>query len=305
MAERLVAGGHSVSGFSKNGVWPTGLEGLKGKAELMATDLLDPAAVRGVIDRVRPEWVFHLAGYANTGGSFKEPAECWRRNLDGSRVLLDVVVGSGLKPRVLFASTGLVYGDPDPGREAIDETTTLKPASPYAASKAAADLLAYQLHRSAGLDVVRVRLFNMTGPRQSADYAVPNFARQIAAIERGEQPPVLHTGDLSAYRDLTDVRDMAAALVSVLEHGKAGEAYNAGRGEVRRMSEVLAKLVALSKVPIRVESKADPNRTPDAQVSKADPGKLKAATGWQTTFAWEQTLADVLDWWRFQANGAT
>ena len=306
-APRRAAGGRGgpcrSSGFSGGGAWPAGVAHLSGKAEVFAADLLDPAAVRGVVERVRPEWVFHLAGYANTGKSFREPAACWRANLDGSRALFEAVIESGLTPRVLFASTGLVYGDPDPGRASIDETTVLKPASPYAASKAAADLLAYQLHRSAGLDVVRVRLFNQTGPRQTADYAVPNFARQIAAIERGEQPPVLGTGDLSASRDLSDVRDMTAALVLALEKGKAGEAYNAGRGEVHRMSDVLAKLAALSAVPVRVESKADPLRLPDALVSKADPAKLKAATGWRPAFTLDRTLADVLDWWRGSTEG--
>ena len=299
LAERLLAeGGHAVAGFARTADWPPELVHLSDRVELLAADVIDPAAVEGVVRRVRPEWVFHLAGYANTGRSFQEPDACWRLNLDGSRAVFDAVLRSGLRPRVLFASTGLVYGDPDPGREAIDEATTLKPASPYAASKAAADLLAYQLHRSAGLDVVRVRLFNQIGPRQAADYAVPNFARQIAAAERGEQPPVLHTGDLSAYRDLTDVRDMADALRRVIEAGEPGAAYNAGSGRVQRMSDVLARLVAQARVPIEVRAKAETGRAGDTAVSRADPRKLHAATGWQPRFALDRTLADVLESWR-------
>jgi GDP-4-dehydro-6-deoxy-D-mannose reductase len=299
LAELLLAeGGHAVAGLARHTEWPAGLGHLSGRAELHTADVLDPAAVAAVIQRLRPEWVFHLAGYANTGRSFKEPDACWRLNLDGTRVVCDAVLASGLRPRVLFASTGLVYGDPDPGREAIDETTTLKPASPYAASKAAADLLAYQLHRSAGLDVVRVRLFNQIGPRQSADYAVPNFARQIAAIERGEQPPVLNTGDLSGVRDLSDVRDMAAALRRVIERGEPGAVYNAGSGRVHRMADVLARLVALARVPVEVRSKVESGRVGDTAVSRADPRKLMAATGWQPTFDLGRTLADVLESWR-------
>ncbi len=129
---------------------------------------------------------------------------------------------------------------------ACDERTTLKPATPYAASKAAADLLSYQYTRNPGLDIVRVRLFNQIGPRQSADYAAANFARQIAAAEAGKQPPVIETGDLTARRDITDVRDMVAAFPLLLETGRTGEAYNAGRGETFRIQELLDKLIALA-----------------------------------------------------------
>lgn len=299
LAELLLAeGGHAVCGLARHADWPAGLRHLDGRAELFDADVLDRAAVAAVLGRVNPDWVFHLAGYANTGRSFKEPDACWRLNLDGTRAVLDAVAATARRPRVLFASTGLVYGDPDPGRDAIDEFTTLKPASPYAASKAAADLLAYQLHRSAGLDVVRVRLFNQIGPRQSADYAVPNFARQIAAIERGDQPPELHTGDLSAFRDLTDVRDMTAALRLVMEKGEAGAVYNAGSGRVHRMADVVSRLVGLARVPVDVRSKAESGRAGDTAVSRADPRKLIATTGWQPRFTLEQTLADVLESWR-------
>lgn len=299
LAERLLGeGGHAVAGLARSADWPAPLRHLGGTVELLPADVLDPAAVEAVVRRVRPEWVFHLAGYANTGRSFREPDECWRLNLDGTRRVFDAVLRSDLRPRVLFASTGLVYGDPDPGREAIDEGTALKPASPYAASKAAADLLAYQLHRSAGLDVVRVRLFNQIGPRQAADFAVSNFARQVAAVERGEQPPVLHTGDLSALRDLTDVRDMVTALRLVIEKGEPGAAYNAGSGHVYRMSDVLARLVAQARVPVEVRSKAETGRGGDTAVSRADPRKLTAATGWLPKYTLDQTLADVLEGWR-------
>ena len=242
--------------------------------------------------------LFHLAGYAKTGQSFREPDVCWRDNLDATRHLFDALARTDVRPRILFASTGLVYGDPDPGLEYTDERTTLKPASPYAASKAAADLLAYQVSRTAGLDVMRVRLFNQIGPRQSADYAVPNFARQIAAIERGEQPPVLETGDLSAFRDLTDVRDMVRALVLVMQKGECGAVYNAGTGWVRQMGDVLRTMVGLARVSVEVRSKSESVRAGDTTVSKADPRKLKMATGWEPRYDLTQTLADVLESWR-------
>src|SRR4051812_46768689 len=223
-------GGHAVVGVSRHPDWSPAWAHLAGAADLRAGEVADTAAVERLVREVRPDWLFHLAGYANTGKSFKEPGRCWADNLDGTRSLYDAVVASGVKPRGLFVSTGLGYGDPGGPQQAFDEAAVLKPASPYAASKAAADLLSYQYARTHGLHVVRVRLFNQIGPRQPADYAVANFARQIAAAEAGKQPPVIQTGDLSAHRDLTDVRDMIAAFRLLIERGAAGEVYNAGRG---------------------------------------------------------------------------
>jgi GDP-4-dehydro-6-deoxy-D-mannose reductase len=212
-------GGHTVTGLSRQANWSPTWAHLDGAAELHAGDLLDGPAVERLVRDLRPEWVFHLAGYANPGRSFREPDQCWADNLAATRSLYDAIARSGVRPRILFVSTGLVYGDPDGPEQAFDESAALKPASPYAASKAAADLLSYQYTRSPGLDIVRARLFNQIGPRQPTDYAVPNFARQIAAAEAGKQPPVVETGDLSSQRDLTDVRDMAAALRLLIERG--------------------------------------------------------------------------------------
>jgi GDP-4-dehydro-6-deoxy-D-mannose reductase len=302
LVEALVStGGHALAGVSRDSTWPKSLAHLTDAAELHPADLLDGRRVEEVVRQVRPEWVFHLAGYANTGASFREPDRCWRDNLDATRSLYDAVARTDVRPRILYASTGLVYGEPDSPNEACDERTTLKPASPYAASKAAGDLLSYQYTRSPGLDVVRVRLFNQIGPRQAADYAVANFARQVAAIEAGRQPPVIETGDLSAQRDITDVRDMVAAFPLLLEKGVMGEAYNAGRGETYRMQDVLDRLLALSQVKVEVRQRAEPGRKADTAVTRADASKLRLATGWQPRIPLDRTLADILTHWRSQA----
>ena len=149
---------------------------------------------------------------------------------------------------------------------------------------------------------MRVRLFNQIGPRQSPDYAVANFARQVAAIETRKQEPVMETGDLSAHRDVTDVRDMVAAFPLLLEKGKTGEAYNAGRGETYRIQDLLDRLLALSTVKIEVRQKVEPGRTADTTITRADTAKLRAATGWSPRIALDQTLADILADWRQQAG---
>jgi len=291
-------GGHTLVGVGRSADWPGPLAHLAGAVELHAAELADGPRVEAVVRAARPDWVFHLAGYANTGKSFREPDRCWADNLDGTRALYDAVHRTGLTPRVVFVSTGLVYGDPDGPEQECDERTVLRPASPYAASKAAADLLSYQYTRHPGLDVVRVRLFNQIGPRQPADYATANWARQVAAAEAGRLPPVIETGDLSSGRDLTDVRDVVAALRLVAEKGRTGEAYNAGRGRTWRMHEVLDRLVKLARVPVEVRQRVEPGRRADTAVTRADNRKLRQTTGWEPRYDLDRSLADILDYWR-------
>ena len=178
--------------------------------------------MEAVLNHARPDWVIHLADTPTPAAPTRKPIGAGPTTSARTRSLYDAITRTGLQPRILFVSTGLIYGEPDDPDGACDERTTLKPATPYAASKAAADILSYQYTRNPGLDIVRVRLFNQIGPRQSADYAAANFARQIAAAEAGKQPPVIETGDLTARRDITDVRDMVAAFPLLLETGRAG-----------------------------------------------------------------------------------
>jgi GDP-4-dehydro-6-deoxy-D-mannose reductase len=189
----------------------------------------------------------------------------------------------------------MIYGDAD---VAHTEDSELRPESPYAASKAAADLTAYQYTRSAGLAIVRARPFNHIGPRQSAQFAAANFARQVAAIERGEQPPVLETGNLSPLRDLTDVRDVARAYLLLMEKGRVGEAYNIGTGELRSMQAVLDLILARARVPIEVRRVSNLVRRLETKAARADAGRLRRETGWSPTYSLDQTLSDVLSYWR-------
>ncbi len=297
----LMEPGHTIVGISRHSVWPSNLSQLDGKAELQATDLNDGAACEQLIRRVCPDWVFHLAGYANTGKSFREPDLCWRDNLAATRSLYDAIARTEVRPRIVFVSTGLVYGDPEVSDHAVDESAILKPASPYASSKAAADLLSYQYTRSHGLDIIRVRLFNQIGPRQSAEYAVANFARQIANIEAGKQPAIMETGDLSSHRDLTDIRDIVTAFRLLMDHGNAGEVYNAGRGKTWQIQHILNQLLRMASVTVEVRQTIEPGRRADTTITRANPTKLCATTGWQPVYPIEQTLKDVLDYWRAEA----
>lgn len=298
LLERLATeGGHRISGFSRSGDWRKSLAHLSPLAELHAVDLLDRSTVTATLRTIQPERIYHLAGFASPGKSFKDPETCWAENLTATRNLLDAVAEVARDSRVLMVSTGLVYGDADSPDDAFDELRPLRPTSPYAESKAAADQLAEKFSRDAGLQVVRVRPFNHIGPRQSAEYAVGNFARQVAAIVLGKAEPIIETGDLSARRDLTDVRDVVEAYLLALERGRSGEVYNVGRGIAYGMDEILHWFIDRAGVAVEVHSRSDTVRKGDTAVTRCDAAKIRTELGWLPRYELGQTVKDILDYW--------
>src|SRR5262245_45916267 len=294
LAEALVArGGATLHGLSRGGTWPAELRNLERAVKLHAVDLGDRLAIERVLEVVQPDWIFHLAGYAHTGHSFQEPDLAWAGNLDATRNLYEAVIRWGGSPRLLFVSTGLIYG----AGENIDEQAPLRPASPYAASKAAADLASAQYARHPGLDIVIARPFNHVGPRQSPEYVVARFASQIAAIERGQQPPVVETGDLDSARDFTDVRDVVRGYVLLLEKGRRGEAYNVGSGIALEIGAVLDCLAQIVHGCFDVRTRPD-TRPEEKTVLVANASKLTNEIGWRSMIDFDQTLRDTLEYWR-------
>lgn len=303
LAETLLAdGNHRVVGVARRAVWPDAWAHLAERVELHPCDISVRDDLEKIVREVQPERIYHLAGYAHVGRSFQEPDAAWQGNLSATRSLYDAVTHWGGRPRILFVGSGMVYGDSMGGEQGCTENDLLRPDNPYAASKAAADLVSYQYTRSPKLDIVRVRPFNHIGPRQSPQFAVSSFARQLAAIERGQQTPLLETGNLQPRRDLTDVRDVVAAYVQVLERGRTGEVYNVGSGQSCSMRMVLERLIALSGVTVEVRQKADLLRETDAPHVVANAEKLRRETGWSPRFSLDQTLMDLLAHWREQSN---
>jgi GDP-4-dehydro-6-deoxy-D-mannose reductase len=290
-------GGHTLAGISRLANGTPSPRSLANTVDLHVAELRDTEQLESILRKHQPEAIVHLAGYANAGRSFVEVEKCWEDNVNGTRSLYNAVHRSGLRPRIVFVSTGLVYGDPESPNHFCDESSVLKPSSPYAASKAAADLMSYQYCRNPGLDIVRVRLFNQIGPRQTPDYAIANFARQIAAIEAGKQSHI-ETGDLSAHRDLTDVRDIVRAFHLLIDRGVSGEVYNAGRGQTWQIQEVLDRLIAISGHTVEVRQKIDPNRKADTAITRVSVQKLMSTTGWQPQFTLDETVLDTLNYWR-------
>jgi GDP-4-dehydro-6-deoxy-D-mannose reductase len=303
LAEALLArGGVELHGLSRRGTWPSEWQSLAAKATLRAADLGDRSAVLKLLEEVRPEQIYHLAGYPHVGKSEKQPEEAWAGNLTATRNLYEGVVGWGGKPRILYVGSGLIYGDPETPDQAHHEGCLLRPTMPYSASKAAADLVSYQFTRTPGFDIVRARPFNHIGPGQSSQFAVASFANQLAAIGTGRQPPVVETGNLSPRRDLTDVRDMVQAYILLMERGRTGEAYNIGTGKTLSMQEVLYRLLALAQVQVTVRQRSGLVRRTETPAVRADAAKLNRETGWAPRFSLDQTLTDMLAYWQHKQS---
>jgi GDP-4-dehydro-6-deoxy-D-mannose reductase len=194
------------------------------------------------------------------------------------------------------------YGHPEEGELPFTEETPLRPVSPYAVSKVTQDLMGLQFHLAYGIDVVRLRPFNHTGPGQSPRFVAPAFASQAARIEAGLQEPVVKVGNLSAARDFSDVRDIVRAYHLAATRGEPGEVYNLASGQVHQISELLETLLSFTDADIRVE--VDPARyhPVDVPVVYGSAEKFHKQTGWQPDISFEQTLRDTLDYWRSQHN---
>ena len=259
-------------------------------------EVCEPDAVTAWIEEHRPEVVYHLAGWADVGGSWAAPQEAFRVNAEGTLNVLQAALAAGCD-RVLVVSSADVYGIVAEEDLPITEEHPLRPVSPYAVSKVAADYLGLQAWLGRHLEVVRVRAFNHLGPGQSDRFVAPAIASRIAANERdgGEEIPV---GNLAARRDVTDVRDVVRAYRLLVERGEPGDAYNVCSGVDVAISELADRLLAMAKHPMRLVVDPDRHRPVDVPVLRGDRTKVSRVTGWEPQIPLDVTLADVLDDWR-------
>jgi GDP-4-dehydro-6-deoxy-D-mannose reductase len=269
----------------------------------IAADMNDPKAARRVIEEAIPDRIVHLAGQPSVHRSWAEPGETLHANVLGIVNLLDAARQRGLRPDVLVVGSAEEYGLVDPAQVPLAETTPLRPNSPYAVSKVAQAALARLYGPAGGMKVVIVRTFPHTGPGRGAVFAESSFARQIAQIEAGLKPPVLHVGNLDAVRDYSDVRDVVRAYWALLERGVGGDAYNVCSGRGWSIREMLDMLLARSREKVEVRVDPERLRPSDIPVLVGDPSRLHAATGWEPRIALERSLADLLDEWRSRVGG--
>ncbi len=270
----------------------------KGKVNLVACDITDPVSVQKVIRAVEPDWIFHLAAQSYVPSSWDAPAQTLYTNVMGQLNILEAVRGNDIDPRIHIAGTSEEYGLVYPEELPIREENPLRPLSPYAVSKVTQEKLALQYFYSFGLKCIVSRGFNHEGPRRGEVFVTSNFAKQIAEIELGLRAPVIYVGDLSSQRDWTDVRDMVRAYWLLLEKCQPGQVYNIGSGIARSAGEMLDILLSYSQVKVRVEQDPARLRPSDVKLLRADCTKFVSATGWQPQIPFEQTMKDLLDYWR-------
>lgn len=268
------------------------------RVRLVEADLRDFASLHRMLDTVRPERIFHLAAQSFVPSSWSAPAETLSTNIEGQANLFEAIRALKLDPVIQIACSSEEYGLVLPDEVPIRETNPLRPLSPYAVSKVGQDMLAYQYFRSYGLKTIRTRGFNHTGPRRGDVFVTSNFAKQIARIEAGLQEPVIEVGNLEAVRDFTDVRDMVRAYWLATERATPGEVYNIASGHGIAIHELLERL--LSHSPADVEVRVDPARLrpSDVEVLIGDASKFRSETGWEPRIPFDQTLVDILDYWR-------
>jgi GDP-4-dehydro-6-deoxy-D-mannose reductase len=271
---------------------------IQDKIELVEADLKDMVSLKAALADVKPDRIFHLAAQSFVPTSWKCPAETFAINAIGEINLFESILALNQAPKIQIAGSSEEYGQVFSNEIPMKETNPLRPLSPYAVSKVAQDLLAFQYHKSYAVRAIRTRGFNHTGPRRGDVFVTSSFAKQIAEIEKKKRPPVIHVGNLEAKRDFTDVRDMARAYWLSLEKGVEGEVYNIGSGQAYSMQEVLDLLMSLSRS--KMEVKVDPARLrpSDVPVLLSDSSKFRALTGWRPMIPFKQTILDLLNYWR-------
>jgi GDP-4-dehydro-6-deoxy-D-mannose reductase len=260
------------------------------------TDVADGAAVRRVVSDLVPEAIYHLAAMTHVGESWDDPSPVLRVNVLGTAEMLAAARSLPAAPRVLVVSSAEVYGVVTPAQLPLGEDTPTAPASPYAASKLAAEDVALQAWRGFGQPVVIVRPFNHIGPGQSPNFFVPALAKRIVEARRSGAGS-LRVGTLTTRRDFTDVRDVVAAYRLLMETGAPGMVYNVCSGRDVAMSEVADDLLRLAGVDLSLETDSKLVRPVDVPVLRGDAGLLRAATGWRPKIPLATTLADVLSSW--------
>jgi len=265
---------------------------------LVEGDLTDAPAILRALRAARPDIVFHLAAASTVSSSWVTPAEVLQVNAIGQVYLLEGIRTLDMNPRIVVACSGEAYGAVPENELPAREDTPLAPVSPYGVSKAAQDLLASQYATAYSMEIVRLRLFNHTGPRRPSRFVASSFARQIAEIEAGMRPPRIEVGNLDVVRDLCDVRDAARAYWLAATRGKPGAVYNVCSGRPVTIRRVLDLLLSYSEETVEVRVDPGRLRTADIPALWGSAEAFREATGWEPAIPIEQTLLDLLEWWR-------
>ena len=267
------------------------------RIKILKMNLLDVGNVNNVIKNISPDMIFHLAGQSAVGLSWQKPVLTIDVNVNGTLNLLEAVKNSNVNSKILIVGSSDQYGIIKPENCPIKETQPQIPQSPYGISKKTQEEIGKLYVKAYNMNIIFVRAFNHIGARQSENFVVPDFASKIVKIEKGANP-VLKVGNLDALRDFTDVRDIVRGYVMLLENGNIGESYNIGSGNVVKVKDILEKLVSLSNKEIKIEIDKEKFRPVDVPIVQCDNAKIRKDTEWIPEISIDETLKDVLEYWR-------
>lgn len=298
LAEELLRSGYRVYGTKLKGESKEKLRGFITSISISDLDLRDLPATHRLVRRIKPEVVFHLAAISSVGQSFAEPQLTFDVNLLGTVNLLESLRSVDTIGKILIVSSSDVYGVVRKSDLPLKENTPMHPVTPYGVSKAAVDMIGYQYFKSYAMPIVRVRAFNHTGPKQNPGFAVPDFCRQVAAIEEGGSKPVIRVGNLDAERDISDVRDIVRGYKVLAEKGKEGDAYHLCCGKAHKIRYILDHILSLSTNSIEVRRNPRLMRPSETPRLLGDFSKARRVAGYKPTYELTDTLRDTLDYWR-------
>lgn len=287
----LLKSGYDVYGTTINETYKND------KIKIFKMNLLNVENVNDVIKNIKPDMIFHLAGQSAVGLSWQKPVLTIDVNVNGTLNLLEAVKNNNINPKILIVGSSDQYGIIKPEDCPIKETQMQIPQSPYGISKKTQEELGKLYVKAYKMNIIFVRAFNHIGAGQGENFVVPDFASKIVKIEKGAIP-VLKVGNLDTLRDFTDVRDIVRGYVMLLENGKIGESYNIGSGNVIKVKDILKKLISLSYKEIKVEIDKEKFRPVDVPIVQCDNSKIKEDTGWKPEISIDETLKDVLEYWR-------
>lgn len=298
LAEFLLNQGIEVYGFMRWRSQTDNISHIRNRIKLIEGDIRDSHSMKKLIDEAEPDYIFHLAAQSFVPMSWNAPSDTIETNVNGTIHLLEAARKSKSTPRIHIAGSSEEYGLVYPNELPIRETNPLRPLSPYGVSKVAEDLVGWQYFKSYGLNIVRTRAFNHTGPRRGEVFATSNFAKQIAEIEKGLKEPIIYVGNLNAQRDFTDVRDVVRAYWLALNKCKFGDVYNVCSGKSVKLQAVLDLLLSMSKKKIEVKTDPGRLRPSDVEILQGDCSLFRKETGWTPEISFETTMKDLLNYWR-------
>ena len=305
LAELLLRKGNiEVYGLKR---WRSPLSELAGvlkDVRLVDCDLRDANAVNRAVAHIRPDRIYHLAAQSYVPVSYHAPVDTFETNACGTINLLEAVRMANIDPIIHVCSSSEVYGQVRPDEVPIRETNPLRPSSPYAVSKVAEDMIAFQYFTSYNLRTIRTRAFTHTGPRRGEVFVESSFAKQIAEIEEGKNPPVVFVGNLNSIRTFLDVRDICEAYYLATDKGVPGEVYNIGGSRTMSVGEMLNHLLSLSPKKIQIVQDPARLRPSDVTLQIPDVSKFMNQSGWKPTIPFEKTMQDLLEYWRIQTGAS-